>query len=41
MLRHGGDLSRRASRGDDEEIGDVGFTGQIDDDDIFTLVVIQ
>jgi len=41
MVGHGGDLPGRAARGKHQEIGDVGFSGEIDDDDVFTLVVIQ
>jgi hypothetical protein len=41
MVGHGRHLAGRATRGDDHEIGDVGFSGEIDDDDVFALVVIQ
>jgi len=41
MLGDGGHLAGGPARGDDEEIGDRGFAGQVDGDDVFRLVVVQ
>ena len=41
MLGHGAQLPRGAAGGDDHEVGDAGFTGEVDGDHIFGLVVVE
>ena len=41
MCSHGRNLSLRRARCDDHVIGKTGFTGEIDNDDILSLIVIE
>ena len=41
MLGQRRDLALRAAGGDDHVIGDAGFAGEVDDDDVLGLVVVE
>src|SRR5262249_57814775 len=41
MLGHGADLAGRAARGDHHVVGEAGFSVEVDDDDVFRLVVVE
>jgi len=41
MVRHGADMALRGTGGNDKMICDLRLAGEIDDDHIFSLVVIK
>ena len=41
MRRHGGDLAVGEARRDDHAVGEAGAAGQVDDDDVLGLVILQ